>query len=261
MSNQKVVLVTGGSAGIGEATAIAFAKLDYKVVLTGRNQERLDNVSRKLVSVSPSKSKENFLALKADFVDPKQVDLVVPETVAKFGTIDILVNNAGFSGKRRGLESDGFFDDFKEILQVNLFAQVRISQLATPYLLKSKGVIINVSSVADRLAMPTISYSVSKAGLSMLTKCLANAYDGRGVRVVTVSPGPILTNFAEGIDAFGPMTSLMRAGESEEVANTIVFLASDKASYIHGCTVDVDGGLCSKFGGVFSKMTEVMPPE
>lgn len=260
MSNQKVVLVTGGSAGIGEATAIEFAKLGYKVAITGRNEERLDKVLKKLVSVSPSNSKgDDFLALKADFGDPKQVESVVPETIQKFSGIDILVNNAGFSGGRIDFESAGFYDDFKEILQVNLFASVRIAQLATSYLIKSKGVIVNVSSIADRLAMPTVSYSVSKAGLSMVTKCLANSFEGKGVRVVTVAPGPIKTNFAEGIEAFGPMTSLLRAGESQEVANAIVFLASDKASYVHGCTLDVDGGCYSKFGGVFNNLREILP--
>lgn len=261
MSNQKVVLVTGGSAGIGEATAIEFAKLGYKVAITGRNQERLDKVLKELVSVSPNKSQGDFLALKANFGDPKQVDSVVPETVQQFGGIDILVNNAGFSGRKIEFESDGFYDDFKEILQVNLFASVRIAQLAAPHLIKSKGVIVNVSSIADRLAMPTVSYSVSKAGLTMVTKCLANNFEGKGVRVVTVAPGPIKTNFAEGIEAFGPMTSLLRVGEAQEVANAIVFLASDKASYIHGCTLDVDGGCYSKFGGVFNNLTEIFPPE
>lgn len=254
-----MVLVTGGSSGIGESSAKLYAQLGYKVAITGRNEDRLNKVLEAMVNLSPNKSKSDFLILKADLEDPKQVDSVVSGTVAKFGGIDILVNNAGFMGENRHIELDGFFEDFKKILQVNLFAPVRIAQLATPYLLKSKGVIVNVSSVADRLGSPTISYSISKAGLSMLTKCLANAYDGRGVRVVTVAPGPIKTNFAENLDLYGPTTSLMRAGEAEEVAQTIVFLSSDKASYIHGCTVDVDGGLSSKFGGIFSKAKDLRP--
>lgn len=255
MSAKKIVLVTGGSSGIGGATAVEFAKLGYKVAITGRNQAKLNEVAEKLTTSSPTKSKEDFLALKADFVDPKQVELVVQETVAKFGGLDILVNNAGYPGDRRDFKHQEFYRDFQNILQVNLFAPVRIAQLASPYLIKSKGVIINITSIADRMALPTVSYSVTKAGLSMFTKCVANSYDGLGVRVVGVAPGPIVTNFMEGIDKFGPMTSLGRSGESIEVANTIVFLASDKASYIHGCVVDVDGGCYSKFGGVVNAAT------
>lgn len=247
----KVVLVTGASAGIGEATALEYAKLGYKVAFTGRNEERLNKVLEQLVEVSPSKSADDFLAIKADFEIPAQVEPVVEKTVAKFGQLNILVNNAGFPGQKRDLSHEDFFEDFQRIIQVNLMAATRIAQLASKHLIKTKGVIINVSSIADRLAMPTISYSVSKAGLTMLTKTLANAFDGTGVRAVTVAPGPIKTNFAEGIEAYGPLSSLSRVGESKEVADTIVFLASEKASYIHGCTIDVDGGVYSKFGGMF----------
>lgn len=243
--------MTGASAGIGEATAYEYAKLGYKVAFTGRNEERLNKVLEQLVALSPNKSRDDFLPIKADFEIPAQVENVVEKTVAKFGQLNILVNNAGFPGKKRDLSHDDFFEDFQRVLQVNLLASTRIAQLATKHLIKTKGVIINVSSIADRLALPTISYSVSKAGLTMLTKTLANAFEGTGVRVVTVAPGPILTNFAEGMEAYAPMTSLGRVGESKEVAETIVFLASDKASFIHGCTVDVDGGTYNKFAGMF----------
>jgi len=258
MSDQKVVLVTGASSGIGEAAALEFAKLGYKVAITGRNQERLSKVLQSLVSESPGASASDFLALVADFEDQEQVEPLVEQTVNKFGRLDVLVNNAGSSGKKRGLADADFFEDFQKILQVNLMAATRLAQLSSNHLKQTKGVIINVSSIADRLAMPSIAYSVSKAGLSMLTKTLANALDGTGVRVVTVAPGPIKTNFAQGIEKFGFISSLQRVGEALEVARTIVFLSSDKASYIHGCTIDVDGGTYGKFGGVFNQAKEVL---
>lgn len=256
MNSPKVVLVTGGSSGIGEACALKYAELGYRVAITGRNQDRLLKVVEKMVEVAPAKAaeqlKDDFLILKNDFEDPQQVDSVVKQTVEKFGKLDIVINNAGYPGKRLGLSDADFFEDFQKILQVNLIAATRIAQLASSHLIKTKGVMINVSSVADRVAAPTISYSVSKAGLSMLTKTLANALEGTGVRVVTVSPGPIQTNFSDRTAMMAPMTSLGRAGEAREVADTIVFLTSDKASYIHGCTIDVDGGTYAKFGGFFN---------
>lgn len=257
----KVVLVTGASAGIGEATALEYAKQGYKVAFTGRNEERLKTVFELLVAHSPSKSRDNILAIKADFEKPAEVESVVEQTVVKFGRLDILVNNAGSPGKKRDLSHEDFFEDFQRIIQVNLMAATRVAQLATKHLIKTKGVIINVSSIADRLALPNISYSVSKAGLTMLTKTLANALEGTGVRVVTVSPGPILTNFAEGLESYAPMSSLHRVGEAKEVAQTIVFLASDKASYIHGCTIDVDGGVYNKFAGMFDSFRTPLSAE
>lgn len=249
-----MVLVTGGSSGIGGSTALEYAKLGYKIAITGRDEDRLNKVFEEMTNLSPSKSKDNFLILKVDFEDTAQVDTVVKQTVDKFGQLDILINNAGFAGKRRGLNHPEFFEDFQKIMQVNLMSATRVAQLAAPHLVKTKGVIVNVSSVADRIANPSISYSVSKAGLSMLTKTLANAFEGTGVRVVTVSPGPIKTNFSPRTASMAPMTSMNRAGESIEVANTIVFLTSDKASYIHGCTIDVDGGMYAKFGGLFNDL-------
>lgn len=249
----KVVLVTGASSGIGEATAIEYAKLGYRVAITGRNEERLGKVIEQLTASSSSRDGDRFLAFRADFEDPAQVEPIVEQTINKFKRLDILINNAGYLGKKCELDHADFYDDFKRILQVNLFSAVRISQLARPYLVESKGVIINVSSIADRIGMPAISYSISKAGLTMLTKGLTNGLDGTGVRVVTVSPGPVVTNIADPqqLTGLGFLSSLHRAGKSKEVADTIVFLSSDKASYITGCTLDVDGGVYTKFGGSF----------
>lgn len=266
-SNTKVVLVTGGSGGIGQATALEFARLGYKIAITGRDLERLEKTIDLLVveaeveaSKSRGKSGDNikreshYLAIKADFSNLQEIDQVVCRTVEKFGHLDILINNAGYSGASPPLEDPKFFEDFQMTIQVNLIAPTRIAQLAAPHLKRSKGVLINVSSVADRVAFPWMGYCVSKAGLSMLTKTLAVALDSTGVRVLTVAPGPILTNFAphQSLEAHASMTSLARIGRAEEVAQAIVFLCSDSASFIQATCLDVDGGWLTKFGDFYS---------
>lgn len=255
----QVVLVTGASQGIGAATALEYARLGYKVAITGRDEERLTNVFDELVENSISEEEDDFLAIKADFEDPKQVDEVVAKTIAKFNRLDVLVNNAGFRAQKLTLDHPDFFLDFQRILQVNLVAATRIAQLAVPHIKKTQGVIINVSSIADRLGSPSISYSVAKAGLSMLTKTLANALDSTGVRVVTVSPGPVKTNFGPGLDLMGPLSHMNRIATPKEVADTIVFLSSPKASFIHATTIDVDGGASTKFGGIFQRLASGQP--
>lgn len=250
---QKVALITGASSGIGECTAIELAKQGYLVAITGRSAENLARVAGSL-----GQPADRVLTIQADFEDPAQVDGVVGKVLDAFGRLDVLVNNAGYPGKGLHLEHENFFLDFQNIMQVNLMAATRLAQLAAPELKKNKGVLVNVSSVADRVGMASISYSVSKAGMSMLTKTLANALDGSGARVVTVSPGPIKTNFGRNreiqiSDQFvRGCTSLHRFGQAEEVAQVIAFLVSEKASYVHGCTIDVDGGMIAKFNNLSS---------
>lgn len=196
--------------------------------------------------------------MRVDFENPKQVENVVSDTVAKFSQLDILVNNAGYMGKKLGLADKNFYEDFQRVIQVNLMAATRVAQLSIPYLIKTKGVMINLASVVDRVAFPLIAYSVSKAGVSMLTKTLANSLGDSGVRVVTVAPGPVKTDLLDGIE-LDSYTLMNRVGAPIEVANTIIFLCSDKASFITGCEIDVDGGYITKFGGAFNHMQQKFP--
>lgn len=257
---KKVALITGGSSGIGAATAIELAKEGYRVAVTGRNKGRLEGVWRKLLDSTCEGKGDNeqhvrsdhFLMIQADFEDKSQVESIIHEVIQAFGRLDVLINNAGYSGRSRNIKDHDFFEDFQNIQQVNLHTPVRLCQLAATHLIETKGVIINVSSIADRVPFETISYSVSKAGLSMLTKCLANAFENKGVRVVGVAPGPVKTNFAPvPMDFGGFMTSIGRMGEARDVASFIAFLASPKASFIHGSIMDIDGGCYSKCNGVF----------
>lgn len=260
----KVVLVTGASAGgIGHATALEFAKLGYKVAITGRDKQRLKETMRDLESAAApfgAGPETNFLTLEVDLENTIQVDELIPQVIAKFGQLDILINNAGSVGKRKSLLDDDFYEDYLGIMQVNLLAPTRLAQLAAPHLLKAPhgGVIINVCSVADRLAFSSnASFCISKAGLSMLTKTLANTFEGKSVRVLTVSPGAIATNIVPGSATMGKLSTLAeRSGTSKEVADVIVFLASDKASYMTGTCVDVDGGMCCIAGVLMPKACE-----
>lgn len=250
MNDSKVILVTGGSSGIGRAVVLESMKLGWMVAFTGRSDNHIDSVTKELDANFPSK-RGHFLAIKANFEDPEQVELIIDKTISKFGRLNILVNNAGYIGKQRHIQDDDFFEDFQNIMQVNLSAPVRLSQLATPHLAKEKGVIINISSIADRVALDSISYSISKAGLSMLTKTLANALESKGVRSVGIAPGPTKTNFVPGLKHAGYMTSVNRTAESQEIANLIMFVASDKASFIQGSILDIDGGCYTKCNGAF----------
>lgn len=187
-ASKRTVIVTGGSAGgIGHATAVEFAKLGCRVAITGRDQVRLDRSLADLLRASPSQpaSEDDYLTLKVDLEDEKQVDQVVEQVVDKFRRLDVLVNNAGFNGNARGhLLDEAFYDLFKSVLQVNLHAPTRLAQLAALYLMEAPegGVIVNVSLVADTIAFTHVAYSVTKAGLSMLTKTLANNFKGKNVR-------------------------------------------------------------------------------
>lgn len=254
MSDRVVALVTGSSSGIGSAVAVDYSKLNYHVVITGRDEDRLREVAEECKQASPDKLEP--LIVQADFADLKQVDDVFNKTIEKFQRLDILVNNAGFMG-RAAITDDNFMEDYEKIMAVNLTSAVRLCQLAMPYLKKSTGSVVNVGSVLSKMAYPTVSYSVSKAGLIMLTKTLANACDKTGVRVNSVLPGPILTRFGPNQAKFGCLTLQDRAGTSQEVSDLIIFLTSNKASYINGAEVTIDGGYYAKCPGidVLSKVT------
>lgn len=215
---RKVALVAGGSSSIGRAAAIEYAKLGYKVAITGPDGHELEQAHAELVAASPTSLASDFLALPAHWIDdaPAQTK-VVQATVDGFGRLDVLVNSAHHPDAGPDICDDAFFDHFHNVFQAGLVVAIRLARRAAPHLVKTRGVIVNVSAPLDRAGdPPSIGHCVVRAGLSMLTKVMANALDGVGVRVVSVAPGP----------------------SSEEVANLIVFLTSDKASFIHGCTLD-----------------------
>ena len=245
-------VVTGAATGIGRATAAAFARDGYAVVLVGRRTRPLEEFADELRD-----SGANAIAAPADVTSSEEVAGAVDAAVGHFGGIDALVNNAGVGDSGPLLEES--LERWEETLRINLTGAFLTTQLALPHLIERGGSVVNVASVNGVLAGPGwTSYCVSKAGLIMLAKCVANDYGRRGVRANAVCPGWVRTPMgdhdmdqlgrAHGIDREGAyelahrQNPLGRPAQPEEIADVIVFLASLRAAYITGAAVMVDGG-------------------
>lgn len=246
----KVVLVTGASSGIGAATAILFAKERANVVLVGRNQKKLQNVLKKC-DASGSKT----LVITADITNENDGKRIIKETIDKFGKLDVLINNAGIISFVYVAE-ENVMKVYDSTINTNLRAQVYLTHLAIPYLIKTKGNIVYVSSVAGTLpsVMPNLTiYSVSKAALNHFAKGVAAELAPQGVRANIVSPGPVKTDIMNNagvdiqLDEITFKTPLGRISDSEEVADLIVYLASEKAKAITGSEFVCDNGFKLKF--------------
>ncbi|XP_015794667.1 uncharacterized protein LOC107371170 isoform X2 [Tetranychus urticae] len=247
----KVVIVTGSSQGIGEINAIHFAKLGASVVVTGRNKERVDKVVGECQSHSPNGAK--ILGVVGDVSNDDFCRVLIDTTIEQLGRLDVLVNNAGIS---RPVSLDDpvekFISGLDEIYAVNLRAVLFLIHLATPHLIKTKGNIINVSSCAGQRPWERgTAYCSLKAALDMVVKTLNLELGPKGVRINNVSPAYTETAMlSKGIEDLMPLIRkrvaetypLGRIGESEDVSNAIVFLASDTASFISGSCLPVDGG-------------------
>ncbi|XP_035439562.2 3-oxoacyl-[acyl-carrier-protein] reductase FabG-like [Spodoptera frugiperda] len=253
----KVVIVTGASSGIGAATAIKFAEEGAKVVLVGRNQEKLNNVSKKC---------GNPLIIAADVSKDEDAKRVIEETLRYFGGIDVLVNNAGI-GSRTNIQDKDVIPVFDRIMSTNLRAVVVLTHLAVPHLVKSKGNIVNVSSVAGyQVFQGSFAYCTSKAGLDHFTRAVALELAPHGVRVNAINPGPVRTDILENMgitkeiaeatfDRMRNTTALQRVSESDEVADLILFIASDKSKAITGSSIVTDNGTLLK-GNSMSPLEE-----
>ncbi|XP_045772211.1 uncharacterized oxidoreductase SERP2049-like [Maniola jurtina] len=238
----KVVIVTGASSGIGAAVAEEFSTEGAKVVMVGRNEAKLNNVAKRCNSP---------LVVRADLSNDKDVKKIIDETIAQFGQIDILVNNAGTYADA-SLLSGNIMDSYDFIIRVNLRALIYLTSLAAPYIVKTKGNIINISSVSGSIApvAPGLcAYNVSKAAVNHFSTCIATELGALGVRVNTVSPGPVDTDFIENTGFPGPWeiykqkTVLNRVSEPKEIADVVLFLASDKAKSITGVNYLTDNGM------------------
>lgn len=244
----KVALVTGASSGIGAGTAILFAKLGAKLALNGRNEENLTKVSKACEEAGQCQP----LLLLGDLTNEATVKKVVEDTVNHYGQLDVLVNSAGIL--HMGTIETTTMEHYDQLMNINVRSVYYLTQLAVPHLIKTKGSIVNVSSVSGQRSFPWITtYCMSKAALDHFTRCLALDLAPKKVRVNAVSPGVIVTeihkraglseeDYAKFLERCKKTHALGRAGDVNEVAQAIAFLASDAASFITGVTLSVDGG-------------------
>jgi 3-oxoacyl-[acyl-carrier protein] reductase len=243
----KVALVTGGSSGIGRATAETLASNGARVAINyHRNEAGAAAARAQIVDAGGS-----AIAVQGDVTRAAEVKSLVDQTVIEFGPIDILVNNAGSLVERlRILELTE--QRWDEVIDLNLKTAFLCCQAVAASMMERKtGTIVNVSSIAGRNggALGSIHYSAAKGGLITFTKGLAKELAPFGVRVNAVSPGVIDTPFHEQFSspemmkAYAGMIPLGRVGTPAEVAKVICFLASDAASYLAGETIEINGGL------------------
>lgn len=244
---QPIALVTGASLGIGAATAREFAKRGYAVAVHFNASERQ---AQEIVTDIES-SGGTAAIFQADLSDAQECQLVVSRVVERFGRIDVLVNNAGsLIGRRLLAEIDEEF--WNSVMDLNLASVLWVTQAAAVHMRKhGTGAVVNLGSIAGHNGggPGAILYATAKAAVTGMTKALAKELIAQGIRVNAVNPGVILTPFHERFSSEERMHQMVsqipqgRAGESEEVASVIAFLASDAASHIVGESVEVNGGM------------------
>lgn len=243
----KVVLITGGAAGIGKAAAIRFAAGGAKVIICDVNNE-LGEATAKEVGGE---------FYNVNVADRKAVQAWVDDVIAKFGKVDVLINNAGITRDARFVSvKDGVLvkqmDEaaFDLVVAINLKGTFNCAQAAAPYMIKQGGgVIINVSSVVGLYGnFGQANYVATKAAVIGLTKTLARELGRSNIRVNAVAPGFTLTEMVQKmppdvLENMKKQTPLNRLGKPEDIANAFYWLASDEASFVHGTVISVDGGL------------------
>lgn len=240
--NGKVAIVTGSTAGIGKATAELFAKEGAKVVVVGRREEK----GQEVVNGIEKAGGEAFF-VKTDITKNGDLKNLADSTIEKYGKIDILVNNAGTLSTFNFVEMDEDYD-FDKTFQTNVKSYFMLCKEVIPYMLKNgKGSIVNLASIAAKLGVPMhAAYSASKGAVKQFTKSIAGEFALSGIRVNAVLPGltnsemvPVGSDFEKAQIDSVPMG---RAGKPEEIAQGILFYASDESSFCTGSTLVIDGG-------------------
>jgi 3-oxoacyl-[acyl-carrier protein] reductase len=244
MLDNKVALVTGASRGIGRAIAVTLAGYGATVIVNYcGSKEKAEEVVEEI-----KKAGGNAISYQADVADFEAVSTMFSDIVKQCGKIDILVNNAGITRDNLLLKmSEAEFD---QVIDTNLKGVFNCLKQASRLMLKQKsGKIINISSISGVIGNPgQVNYSAAKAGVIGMTKSLAKELGSRGITVNAVAPGYINTDMTAVLkedlkEKVTEMIPLKRLGEVEDIAETVAFLVSDKASYITGQVIMVDGGL------------------
>lgn len=244
----KVILITGASSGIGAACAEYFAKEGALLALVGRNKVKFENVVKK---IKDSGYKSDPLVIIADI--STETKRIIDETIGKYKRLDCLIKHAGFSV--RGTIENTKIEDYDSIMATNVRGVLLLTQLATPHLIASKGNVVNVSSIAGlRPIQNNLAYCMSKAALDQFTRCTALELAGKGVRVNSVNPALIVTDFhfnlgmkkedyASFIENFGKLHPVGRVGQAPEVVDAIAFLAKESSGFVTGVCMPIDGGM------------------
>jgi NAD(P)-dependent dehydrogenase (short-subunit alcohol dehydrogenase family) len=243
----RAALVTGATSGIGHATALRFAREGARVALVGRDPESLKRAADEVRAAGGE-----ALEVQADVMVEEHARRAVETAAEHFGGLDVLVNAAGIISN--GTVETTPLSDWDAMMNVNLRSVFHLMQLAVPYLEKRPGNVVNVSSVTGLRAFPgVLAYCVSKAGVDQLTRCAALELAAKGVRVNAVNPGVVVTEihkrggmaeekYAGFLEHSKRTHPLGRVGSAAEVAELILFLASDRAAWITGATYSIDGG-------------------
>jgi NAD(P)-dependent dehydrogenase (short-subunit alcohol dehydrogenase family) len=243
----QIVIVTGATSGIGRAAALRFGREEWNVLAVGRDAEALDRL-RAEIGASGGRCE----ALTGDLTDPEVCAAAARAAIAHFGELHALVNAAGIIAS--GSVETTVLEEGDYMMAVNVRAPLVLMQAAIPFLAATRGSVVNVSSVAGLRAFPNLLvYCVSKAALDQLTRCAALDLAPKGVRVNAVNPGVVVTNlhrrsgmteeaYAAFLEHSKTTHPLGRAGTADEIADLIFYLASDRAGWITGETISIDGG-------------------
>lgn len=241
----KTALITGSSGGIGMALAEGLAGAGARIILNGRNEEKLKNACAELSAAGIDATYLTF-----DVSQSEEVKTAINRYEAEKGPIDILVNNAGINLRGRFEDLDEF--QWKKVLDININGAMIVSQVLAPYMIKRRtGKIINICSMQSELGRPTIvPYAVSKGGIKMLTRALCAEWAQFNIQVNGIGPGYFSTDMTKPLKDdpdfdrwLCSRTPSKRWGDTKELIGAAVFLASEASNYVNGHILYVDGGL------------------
>lgn len=249
MFENKVVLITGASGGMGRAIAQKFAEAGARVALNdiAPAEETLKKLVQELNESKALISTHAFRAFVADVSKFEEVEKMVQDIQKEFGRLDVLVNNAGITQDRTLAKMTK--EEWQKVIDIDLTGVFNCSKAALPLIIANQGKIVNISSlVGQRGNFGQVNYAAAKAGIIGFTKALTKEVGRFGVTVNAIAPGFIETRLTENLppelkETIKKFTPLGRFGKPEEVASLVVFLASEEANFITGAVINIDGGL------------------